>query len=261
MITSTHNPKILLVRNLLNKPAARREAGAFVVEGVRLVEEAQAAGWPVELVLASPELSPRGRQVVDELAHRGAPVEEVSPAVMKSAAGTENPQGVLAVVGSKTLPLPSQPDFLLLLDGMRDPGNLGTILRTAVAAGVQGVLLPPGNADPFAPKVVRSAMGAHFHLPVLRWEWDQIERLLNRERRDLKLFLAEVSGGHDYTQVDFRSPLALIIGGEAEGAGPEARALLPERVHIPMPGKAESLNAAIATGILLFEVLRQRGVE
>ncbi len=261
MITSTHNPRIQQIRTLLNKPDARREAGKFVVEGVRLVEEAQAAEWPVELVLFSAEASPRGQQVVKALARRGAPVEEVSPAVMKSAAGTENPQGILAVVTMKTLPLPPRPNFLLLLDGMRDPGNLGAILRTALAAGVQGVLLPPGNVDPCAPKVVRSAMGAHFRLPILRWEWGKIERLFNHERRDLKLYLAEVSGGRDYTQADFRSPLALIVGGEAEGAGPEARALLPESVHIPMPGKAESLNAAIATGILLFEVLRQRGVE
>jgi TrmH family RNA methyltransferase len=119
---------------------------------------------------------------------------------------------------------------------------------------VGGVLLPPGAADPFAPKVLRAGMGAHFRLPLLECSWEQITALV----APLRIFLAAAGRGIAYTQADFRSPLALIVGGEAEGASPEAQRLAPRLVHIPMPGGGESLNAAAAAAVLLFEVVRQR---
>ncbi len=260
MITSTRNPKAQWVRKLQAQGRARREAGAFVVEGVRLAEEALGSGWEARLVLHTADLEGRGQAVVDGFAARGVPVEQVSSQVMKAASDTQTPQGVLVVVEFNPAPLPEAPDFLLILDGVRDPGNLGTILRTAAAAGVQSALLPPGTVDVYAPKVVRAGMGAHFRLPVQHMSWEGIGdylRLPSGESR-LRLFLAEAQGGETYTRVDLRAPLALVIGGEAAGPGSEVARLAHGRVHIPMPGGVESLNAAVAAAILMFEVVRQR---
>jgi RNA methyltransferase, TrmH family len=151
-------------------------------------------------------------------------------------------------------------DFILVLDAIRDPGNLGTILRTAAAAEVQGVILASGCVDPFSPKVLRSAMGAHFRLPLLVLDWTEIEALLKlgRTQPGVKIYLSEAESSLTYTRADFRSPAALIIGGEAEGAGMEAQRLAEERIHIPMAPGIESLNAAVAAAILMFEVVRQR---
>jgi RNA methyltransferase, TrmH family len=260
MITSTRNSKVQMVRALNTNAKARREAGVFVIEGVRLVEESLAHGWSPELVLYSEMVSQRGLQVVRIYRELGIHVEQVAPHVLKAAADTETPQGILAVLPFKQLPLPIEPGFILILDGMRDPGNLGTILRTAAAAGVEAVLMAPGSADPFAPKVLRSGMGAHFHLPIQSLPWEDIHEYLTPagSKTDIKVYLADAAGGLIYTDTDMKSPLALIIGGEAEGAGEYALSFAQERVKIPMPGEVESLNAAVAAGILLFEVLRQR---
>jgi TrmH family RNA methyltransferase len=255
MITSPNNPRIQWLRDLQAHARARRAAGAYVVEGVRLVEEALLAGIQPQWVIYTPDLGPRGQEVVDGFTRAGAPVDQISAQVLKSASDTETPQGILAVLPARPLPLPPAPDFILAMDELRDPGNLGTILRTAAAAGVQAVILSPGSVDPYSPKVVRSAMGAHFRLPVRVQTWQDISGYLSGR---VEVFLADAACGIPYTQADFHQPLALIVGGEAQGTGTEAQALAFQRVHIPMPGRAESLNAAIAAAILLFEVVRQR---
>ena len=167
---------------------------------------------------------------------------------------TKNSQGILAVLDHYPLPIPDNLSFTLILDSIRDPGNLGTLLRTATAAGAQAVFLPPETTDAFAPKVVRAGMGAHFHLPIWSLSWDEIHTRL----AGLNVYLAEMDGPVSCWQADFRSPLALIIGGEADGASEHGRRLANRLVSIPMPGKAESLNAAMAGAILMFEVVRQR---
>jgi TrmH family RNA methyltransferase len=254
MITSVQNSKIKWVRELQTNSRFRREEGAFVVEGVRLAEEALASGWPARLVLYTDDLDERGQAVMRNFVAGSAPIEAVTAQVMRSASDTQTPQGILVVLAWQALPLPENLDFLFVPDGVRDPGNLGTILRTAAGAGVQAVLLPPGTVDAYAPKVLRAGMGAHFRLPVLPMTWEQIGAHLKK----LVVYLAEADSGPPHTQVDFRRPLALIVGGEAEGAGPQAQGLATARVHIPMPGGVESLNAAVASAILLFEVVRQR---
>jgi TrmH family RNA methyltransferase len=258
MITSIHNPRVQEVRKLLAQPKERREQGAFVVEGVRLTEEALRAGWKARLVLFTTRLDERGMQVVHGYASLGLPVEEVSEGVMKSVSETESPQGLLAILEQKSLPLPPALDYVLILDGIRDPGNLGTILRTSAATGVQLVLLAPGCVDAWSPKVLRSGMGAHFCLAVQSQDWQAIKRIIKSSGHGVKVYLADAAGEVQYTQANFREPLAIIVGGEAAGAGSEAAALADEKVTIPMPGGSESLNAAVAAGILLFEVTRQR---
>ncbi|MEA4908053.1 MAG: RNA methyltransferase [Chloroflexi bacterium] len=253
MITSTQNPRIQQVRALLNRRKDRYDAQAFVVEGVRLAEEAIQAGWQAEQILFSEQLSPRGREIL-AAAPKGTEIEQIAPHVMDSLSATETSQGILAVFPMRRLPLPAL-DNALIVDTLRDPGNLGTLLRTAAAAGVQAVLLSPGTTDPFAPKVVRAGMGAHFKLPIYSLEWDEIAATCQGK---LTIYLADVGRGSVFWQTDLRRPLALIVSNEAEGASPQAAALANASIHIPMHRGNESLNAAIAAGILLFEIQRQR---
>jgi TrmH family RNA methyltransferase len=254
MITSSHNPKLQLVHALLGRPKERHEAVAFVAEGVRLVEEAFIVRWPFRFVLYSSELNNRGQELVGKFKVEGVEVEEVAPHLLQSISETEVSQGILAILELAPIPYPLSPNFILIPDQIRDPGNLGTLLRTAAAAGVQAVLLPPETTDAFAPKVVRVGMGAHFRLPILPLSWDQIRARVE----GLKVYLAEMEGAISCWQADFRVPLALIVGGEAEGASVPARQLADVFVKIPMPGETESLNAAVAGAILMFEIVRQR---
>lgn len=255
MITSTHNPKIQKVRTLLSDRQARAEHRAFVLEGVRLVEEAVQVNWPLQHILFCRSLSARGRSLLEICSAMGVPIDEAPENIFKSASGTENSQGILAVAEIGSLPEKPNPNFLLIGDAIRDPGNLGTLLRTAAAAGVDQAVLTPGTADIFNPKVVRSAMGAHFHIPIRTASWEEIDC---RYQPALDFFVAEMDSSTSLWNADFRKPLALIIGGEAEGASEAALQLPHQTVKIPMSAETESLNAAIAAGIILFEVVRQR---
>lgn len=255
MITSNQNAKVKLVRALLGRGKERRETGAFVVEGVRLFEEAVKSGWEIRFALFDDSLNKRGKSQVERLRLRGADAEEVSPSVMKSLSETEAPQGVVVVVKFTSLPIPKSPNFILVPDQIHDPGNLGTLLRSAAAAGVQAVLLPPETTDAFAPKVVRAGMGAHFRVPIHAMGWDEISQVIKFE--GLKVFIADMDGVSCW-ETDLRQPMALIIGSEAEGASESARRLADSRISIPMPGEAESLNAGVAGSVLMFEAVRQR---
>jgi RNA methyltransferase, TrmH family len=257
MITSSQNPKIKLVRALLGRAKERREAGAFVVEGVRLVEEAETrrSAWRFRFALYDQSLNERGSSLVENLLSREIEVEEVSEHLMKSLSDTETPQGILAVLEISHPPITSPLNFVLIPDQIRDPGNLGTLLRTAAAAGVQAVFLPPETTDAFAPKVVRSGMGAHFRLPIQSMKWEKIRR----ETNDLQIYLADMDGISCW-ETDLRVPLALIVGSEGEGASDEARKLAADKISIPMSGDIESLNAGVAGSVLMFEVVRQRSV-
>lgn len=253
MITSSQNAKIKLVRALLGRAKERREANAFLVEGVRLVEEAVRSNWGLRFVLYDELLSERGKSLIENLKSRGVDVEMVSEGLMKTLTETETPQGILAIVEHKFLPILNSPNFILIPDQIRDPGNLGTLLRTAAAAGVQAVLLPPETTDAFAPKVMRSGMGAHFRLPIHSMGWEEIRE----QTKSVQVYLADMDGKSCW-ECDLLQPLALIVGGEAEGASGEARKLKFQKISIPMPGQVESLNAGVAGSVLMFEVVRQR---
>jgi TrmH family RNA methyltransferase len=255
MITSTHNPKLKLVRALQGRAKERRETGAFLVEGVRLVEEAVISNWGFRFVLYDETLNERGRLQVEGLRSRDVDVEEISISLMKSLSETESPQGIVAVLELNQLPITNHPNFVLIPDKIRDPGNLGTLLRTAAAADVQAVLLPPETTDAFAPKVVRSGMGAHFHLPIHLLSWDEINQVI--KSAELNVFLADMDGQSCW-ETDLHQPLALIIGSEAEGASESAKQLASQKISVPMNEKIESLNAGVAGSILMFEVVRQR---
>jgi TrmH family RNA methyltransferase len=255
MISSSQNSRIKLARALAGSPKEREAGQAFIAEGVRLVEEALAAGWPFRFVFHTDELRARGVELLKRIKQQKIETEEVQARLLASISDTETSQGILAVLEYQPIPMPQAVDFVLVLDAIREPGNLGTLLRTADAAGVQAVVLAPETVDAFAPKVVRAGMGAHFRLPIQSMDWPGIGRLV--ESMNLGVCLADMRGTACW-KTDFRPPLALIIGGEAEGASEQARNVAKQTVRIPMQGKAESLNAAVAGSILMFEVVRQR---
>lgn len=261
-----------MIRALLGRAKERREAGMFIVEGVRLIEEAVKGDWRLETVLFDESLSERGKSLVSSLKSKGVDVEEISADLMKSLSETETPQGILAILQFSQLPITNNLNFILIPDQIRDPGNLGTLLRSAAATGVQAVLLPPETTDAFAPKVIRAGMGAHFRVPIREMGWDEIEQVCksaneqgskfaNRQMGksvNLQMLLADMNGKSCW-ETDLRQPLALIVGGEAEGASEQARKLANEQISIPMAGNVESLNAGVAGSVLMFEVVRQRG--
>ncbi|HEX7557247.1 MAG TPA: RNA methyltransferase [Leptolinea sp.] len=259
MISSKKNPLIQTIRTLLQDRKSREETGLFIIEGVRLVEDAIANHAHIAEVYFSPSLSDRGRHLIDVFQQTETPTEEVDEKLFLELMDTSTSQGIAAICRIPEIQLPSKMDFVIIADQLRDPGNLGTLLRTAAAAGAQAVLTTPGSVDLFAPKVVRSAMGAHFHLNCFELGWDQINNDFLRDARiPLNSYVAATDGNIKFWDCNFTLPTLLVIGGEAEGASDKAFEFARQRISIPMPGNFESLNAAVAAGILIFEVVRQR---
>ncbi len=255
IITSRANEKVRLVRMLLEQRKIREREKLFVVEGTRLVEEAAAAGIRARMILHDGHLGPRERSAVNRLAAAGGEVLEAAPDVLRSCSDTPAPQGLLALLEWPDLPLPEPLDWAVVADGISNPGNLGSLMRTADAFGVQALILAPGCVDAFNPKVVRGGMGAHLRLPIRMLDWRGIGAML----AGFRVWLAEAREGRPVEEVDWSGRAALIIGGEAAGPGDSARSLAAGSVRIPMRSKVESLNAAVAGGILLYEISRQKG--
>jgi TrmH family RNA methyltransferase len=227
-----------------------------VFEGVRLVEEVVRAGVAPTSVFHTEAIAEdeRGGRLLVSLRQMAVTCDVVSESVMAACTDTKTPQGILAVLPIPQLRPKPHPTFTLIIDRVRDPGNLGTMLRTALAAGVERVLLAPGTVDASNPKVVRAAMGAHLYLPIAVLGWDAVDEVVTGS----DIWLAAADGELPYTAVDWKRPVALIAGSEAVGAGQKAGALAHGRVSIPMSGGVESLNAAVAAAVILFEAVRQR---
>jgi TrmH family RNA methyltransferase len=256
-ITSLHNERVKLVRALQSQPKARRKANRAVLEGARLVGDAIAAGAQPDFVLITPDTGTPDSpafSILDGLRARGVTVLTVAPEVMAYASDTQTPQGILAVVPTPRQALPERLSLTLILDAIADPGNLGTLLRTAGAAGVDAVLLAPGCVDAFNPKALRAGMGAHFRVPVAEVGWPAIVARCD----GLAVYAAAADAPRPYTQVDWTAPAALIIGSEAHGLSEVARQMATGSVAVPMANRAESLNAAAAAAVILFECRRQR---
>lgn len=277
-ITSPANPRIKRAREL-HAGAGRKKYGLFLMEGPHLLEallETGATGdeglLPEE-IFYQPELlrrTEKGRALLERLLWMPALSQrlvEVSERVIEALGDAQTSQGVVSV-----LPLAlfaparlrarrraSSRPALLILDDIADPGNMGTILRTALAANVDAVLLTPNCVDPFNPKVVRAAAGAHVALPIeLDMSWDAIaERVTQHCPEGPRVLLAEAGSRHMYYEQNLTRPFALITGNEAHGPSPQARALATLTISIPLANGVESLNAAMATGIILYEGVRQ----
>lgn len=259
-IMSKDNPQIKRVRALLQSSRQRREEQSFVVEGVRLVEEALAAER-VRALFVCPDLlaaHARSRDFLDRLAEdANHALFHVAADVFGGLADTATPQGVVAVCA---LPEEAalQPDATLavLLDGVQDPGNAGMILRAAAAANADGVIFGPGSVDPYNPKVLRGAMGAHFRTTLLSLrDADAVKASASHFSQRL---LATSHCGVRYDTVDWTEPTLLIVGAEAHGTSALGNGLQTITASIPLAKGVESLNVGMAAGILLFEAVRQR---
>lgn len=253
MLTSLQNPKLKALRALHAKKG-RVAAGAFLLETTKLVQEAIKSGWPLLEAFATEEWVARyGPLGLLELTL-------VSDRIFQSVVTTETPEGIVAIAklpSATTLPAVNDKSWFVACEAIQDPGNLGTIIRTADAAGVSAVLIGPGTVDPFSPKVIRATMGSLFHLPVIVCPnfYDDLARL---RMNGMKLYATAMRKDRSLYDLDLKGPVAWLIGNEGQGLSAEAMALATESVSIPMPGQAESLNAGIASAVCLYETLRQR---
>lgn len=253
-ISSTQNDRVKWVRNLQSRSRARRKEKSFIVEGKTLLEEAFTAQAIFREMFVTTDFLEAHAELAQQAENARVSVLTVSSDVMSAMSDTQSPQGVLAVLETFDAPLDDDLDFALIIDGISDPGNLGTIMRTAVGADVPVMYVTAGTVDVFNPKVIRSAAGAHFRLPIRQGSWEGIQGWLDGH----VIFLADSGGGGAaYFDVDWMQPSALIVSEEAHGPSDDARRIAHAYVSIPMPGGIESLNVGIATGILLFERVRQ----
>ena len=254
-IESPSNQTVQMLREL-HETGGRREHGAFLVEGTRLVAEAAAASWPLLAVLYDPEKAEED----EGLSSLVAQLPQALPAsarAIKHASDTVTPQGIVAAarIPAPPVEVEAREQLVLVLDGVNDPGNAGTLLRSAAGAGVRTVLASRGSADLFGPKVVRGGMGAHFHLRLggnLTWE-----AILAKLGQGRALVVAERGAAAPYYEFDWLRLAVLIVGSEARGPSPEARQLATATVSIPLEPEVESLNAAVAGSVILFEAKRQ----
>ncbi|MDD3654438.1 MAG: RNA methyltransferase [Desulfotomaculaceae bacterium] len=263
---SKQNPRIKLLRRLTARHFRNKE-GKFLVEGVRFMEEALKSSFPVEMVVYCPEYnySSRGQVLLTTAASRGIPTLEVEKAFFREIAETQTPQGILAVLkwphyGLAKLQEGRKPALLVIVDAVLDPGNLGAIVRSADAAGAGGVILLKGTVDILNSKALRATMGSIFHLPVIRdCAVEEVKDFL--KNHGIKMVAGVPRGGKPIFACKLNVPCAIIAGSEPRGPGEAILSGAVERVHIPMPGQAESLNVAVATAIMLYEAVRQRSIQ
>jgi TrmH family RNA methyltransferase len=254
VISSNTNKQIKWVRSLQSQRSVRNADSAFVIEGTRLIQEALNASLTPLLVLHSFEWGEHHPDLLQQINQSADRVELVVDRVLASCSDVETPQGVLAVLSQKAPALEQSTHPALILDRLSDPGNLGTILRTALAANVASVYLTPGSVDIYNPKVVRAGMGAHFSLEM---QAASLEHIL-ASIEGLELWVARARQGEVYHQVNWRKPVALVIGSEAHGVDPALQSYASGECHIPIAAASESLNAATAAAVILFEIQRQR---
>lgn len=261
-ITSAANRLIKLSRSL-HRRQKRDETGLYLVEGIRPLEEALDAGVTLKFILYVPQVTGkvRGRDLLAKAKNAGIPCYQVTENLLVQLSFTETPQGVIAVVQKQRYDfslLLTRPDsFLLLVDGVQDPGNMGTMVRTAAAAGVHGVILTRGVVDLYNDKTLRATMGAVFQVPVVE-DVPTEEAVECLRDAGIRLVAGDVSGKLTYFEGSFTGRVAIAVGNEGAGVSRTVLAAAAEIVKIPLLGPAESLNVAVATGILLYEAVRQR---
>ena len=249
--------KLLSLARDIGRRRARERQGLFAAEGIRAVEELLRSSVKIRGALIAPQLAdaPRGAVLIGTLRAAGVEVAEVSWTEFSSAAETDSPQGVMAIAeipshSLDSLPLPERARYVVL-DGVQDPGNVGTILRTAAALGATAALALPGTVDLWNAKVVRSAMGANFHFPVLHTTWELLDPF--RQQHEVALWGAAATG----IALDTLHPpprLALVVGNEGAGLSTDARQRIDTLAALPIGSVVESLNVAVATGIFLYQL-------
>lgn len=261
-IDSPANKKIKLAIALKQRKQ-REKNGLFVAEGLRLCEMAAESDWQISYGLLTRQLTcqERGRALAERLAEQGCPLYEVPETLFAKAAGTETPQGIMLVMAQKNPSLPAGAErdkpLYVVMDGVQDPGNAGTIIRTADAVGADGVILLKGTVDVYSDKVVRSTMGSIFHVPVYSGvTLDELTEFV--QESGLQLLATDLDEmAKPHFQQDFTQGTAVVLGNEGNGVSQELLAVA-QKTYIPMYGQAESLNVGMSAAIVLYEALRQR---
>lgn len=259
MITSSTNQQVKNIKKLLKSSKERNRQGVFVVEGIRMFREVPKEDLIAVFVTA--EFAKKNQDIFADISY-----ELMDEKVIKEISDTQTPQGVVAIVKQPRYELeqiltdhhnaPNGKPCLVVLENLQDPGNLGTILRTAEGAGVTGVLISKESVDVFNPKVIRSTMGAVYRIPFLYF--DDIRSIITvLEENSIKTYAACL-GGTDFYKEQLLDGVAFLIGNEGNGLSDESLALAQQKILIPMCGEVESLNAAIATTVLTYETMRQR---
>ena len=260
MITSTSNARVKRLVNLKKKKKARDEERVFLVEGIRMFREVPTD--QLEEVYVSESFYKKEKDTVEAvLQGTGIRPEELSDTVYAYASDTKTPQGVLCVVRQMEYPLEKvitgQCPMIMVLEHLQDPGNLGTILLTAEGAGVTGIVMDRECVDIYNPKTIRSTMGSIYRMPFCYVE-DLKAAIGSLKEAGIGVYAAHLDGRHDYDEEDYGRPCAFLIGNEGNGLSQETAELADIYIKIPMEGQVESLNAAIAASVLMFEAGRQR---
>jgi TrmH family RNA methyltransferase len=261
-ITSLQNDRVKLIRSLQMRKA-RRHSGLFMAEGISVLVTAREAGWSPRMLLFLAGSAEQGvaRETLDWAAAAGAECLQVSPAVLAKVAAKDNPQTMLGVFAQRWGDAPP-PDRVaedavwVALESIRDPGNLGTIIRTAEAVGASGVMLIGVSCDPYAREAVRASMGSIFNATLVRLSPERFLAWAGAWKGDL--IGAHPAAREDFRAVVYRPPTLLVMGSEGPGLSPPAAAACSRLVKIPMAGRLDSLNLAVATGLMLYEICRDR---
>lgn len=260
MITSTDNKKISHILKLKDKKSERVDSNGFVIEGIKLFLEA-----PLELcqeVFVSESLqkdTKRFSLVEEKLKQTG--YEIVKDSLFQKISDTKTPQGIVAILKRLDYSiedlLKKENPFVIVLEQINDPGNLGTILRTAEASAAAGIILTENSVDIYNPKVVRATMGAIFRVPFI-YSRNIVSIVELLRKQPFKIYAAALENSKSYDEVNYLEACAVMIGNEANGLSKEALVLADEKIHIPMEGKGESLNAGVAGAIIMYECARQK---
>ncbi|MFR0822344.1 MAG: TrmH family RNA methyltransferase [Clostridia bacterium] len=261
VITSKDNEMVKNIKRLKEKKYRQREQ-AFIVEGIKLVQEAIQEQMVIKKVVICEDCTTDGsidQSLLYEIAKQDCMY--VSKNVFESLTDVVNPQGILAVIEKKNeeSSIDYGEDMLIVLDGIQDPGNLGTILRTMDSAGLKQIILSETTADPYNPKVVRSTMGAIYRIHIIQAS-NILETLKNIQKNKFQVVATSLQTQENIYTIDYHKK-AIVIGNEANGVSKEVLELANQKVKIPMLGKTESLNAAVATSVIIYEYVRRKIIE
>jgi RNA methyltransferase, TrmH family len=259
-ITSISNPRVAAARKLSRK-SVRDETGRFLIEGCRAVATALGSRGSIVEIFLDDEGASCAEEIRTLAGQAGAQIVEVNDRVLKAVADTTTPQGVVAVAEKPATTLAhiaTGSSLVLVAAGISDPGNAGTLIRSAIAANANGVVFTDGAVDPFGPKTTRAAAGMIFEIPIATQPEMPVVVSALRDA-GLQLVGASADAPTSITELDLTRPIAIVLGNEARGIGSHHQAMMDVVAAIPMPGPAESLNVGVAGSILLFEAVRQRG--
>lgn len=255
-IQSKDNLLIKEIKKLKDKKH-RTESERFIIEGFRFVSEALESDFEVPLVFISEKAKDRWNNFnVEAKLQKNTKVYVVTEQILKVISSTDTPQGIVAVVNNKNMVLQNKSGFYILVDKVQDPGNMGTIIRTAHAAGALGILVTKGTVDIYNEKTLRSTMGSIFHIPII--QDDNLEQLRFLRENDFRLVVSSLDTKSNFYDANLKDKVIIAVGNEGNGVSDEIISLSDIKVKIPMPGGAESLNVSVAASIMMFEVVRQK---